>query len=57
MDLREVQLHGSLSGGCSLMVVVAGTVRTGAPGALLGIFLSSQVGCVLSPHGLAWASL
>ena len=42
MGLGEVQLHGSLSGGCSLMVVGAGIVMTGAPGALLGISLSSQ---------------
>lgn len=54
MDLGEVQLHGSLSGGCSLMVVGAGIVRTGAAGALLGIALSPQGRlCALS----TWPSL
>ena len=54
MDLGKVQLHGSLSGGCSLMVVGAGIVRTGAAGALLGISFSSQGRlCALS----TWPSL
>jgi len=53
MDLGKVQLHGSVSGGCSLMVVGAGIVRTGAAGVLLGIPLSSRRLCALS----TWSSL